>query len=116
MGESNFRKGIQSYYKNHFNVNATTTDFRMEMEKTSGVDLKSYFDQWLYQAGVPKIKGEWFWNSNKKELVVTLEQMQVNAFSLPIEIGIYLNEKKELKIKKVTLTDKSMTISLPFEY
>ncbi len=115
MGESNFRKGIQSYYKNHFNGNATTTDFRIEMEKASGIDLKNYFDQWLYQVGMPKIKGEWFWNSNKKELVVTLEQMQVNAFLLPIEIGIYLNEKKELKMKKVTLTEKSMTISFPLE-
>ena len=45
MGEQNFKKGIQSYYKKFYNANATTDDFRLEMEKASGLDLKIFFKQ-----------------------------------------------------------------------
>ena len=33
MGEQNFKNGIQAYYKRFYNANATTEDFRLEMEK-----------------------------------------------------------------------------------
>ena len=59
IGHKNFQKGIQSYYQRFMNANATTDDFREEMEKASGKDLKAFFSQWLYRPENPMIKGTW---------------------------------------------------------
>ncbi len=115
MGEPDFKKGIQSYYKKYFNTNATTTDFRQEMEQASGLDLQSFFAQWLYQEGMPKIKAQWTWDGKKNELKVTLEQTQLNAFSFPLEIGIVTVGKESPEVQKVIMNTKQSTFTFPFE-
>jgi len=115
MGETNFKKGIQSYYKKYFNANASTTDFRLEMEQASGEDLQPFFSQWLYQEGMPKIKGQWAWDARKKELKINLEQIQANAFSFPLEIGIFNAGKQSPEIKKTTMNAKQSTLTFPLE-
>lgn len=115
MGEPNFRKGIRSYYKKYLNANASTANFRFEMEQASDSDLRSFFSQWLYQEGMPKIKGTWAWDSKKKELKLNLEQIQVNTFSFPLEIGIINNGKQSPEIKKVIVNERQSTVSFPSE-
>jgi aminopeptidase N len=115
LGDVNFKKGIQSYYKKYFNANATTADFRFEMEQASGLDLQSFFTQWLYQDGLPNIRGQWSWDGKKKELNITLEQTQLNAFSFPLEIGIALTGKQNPEIKRITVNAKQSTFTFPLE-
>lgn len=115
LGDMNFKKGIQSYYKKYFNANATTADFRFEMEQASGLDLQSFFTQWLYQEGLPNIKGQWSWESKKKELKITLEQTQASAFSFPLEIGIVSDGKQSPEIKKVNVSSKQSTFTFALE-
>jgi aminopeptidase N len=115
LGDVNFKKGIQSYYKKYFNANATTADFRFEMEQASGLDLQSFFTQWLYQEGMPNIKGQWSWDSKKKELKITLEQTQPNSFSFPLEIGIVSDGKQSPEIKKVNVSSKQSTFTFVLE-
>ncbi len=116
MGEINFRKGIQSYYKKYFNANASTADFRHEMEQASGLDLQNFFSQWLYQQGMPKIKGQWFWDNKKKVLKINLEQTQTkDAFSFPLEIEIISIGQQSPEIKKVTMNTKQSTFTFPLE-
>ncbi len=114
VGDTNFKKGVQVYYRKYFNANATTTDFRHEMEQASGLDLRSFFTQWLYEEGCPKIKGQWSWDNKKKELNVVLEQTQEDLFSFPLEIGI-ANDEQRVEIKKVTMNTKQSTFTIPFE-
>jgi aminopeptidase N len=115
LGDVNFKKGIQSYYKKYFNANATTADFRFEMEQASGLDLQSFFTQWLYQEGLPNIKGQWSWDSKKKELKITLEQVQASAFSFPLEMGIVSDRKQSPEIKKVNVSSKQSTFTFVLE-
>ncbi|MFM9838751.1 MAG: M1 family aminopeptidase [Cyclobacteriaceae bacterium] len=115
LGDVNFKKGIQSYYKKYFNANATTADFRFEMEQASGLDLQSFFTQWLYQEGLPNIKGQWSWDSKKKELKITLEQTQASAFSFPLEIGIVSDGKQSPQIKKANISSKQSTFTFVLE-
>ncbi len=72
IGTEVFWKGIKSYYKKYKDVNATTDDFRREMEEVSGLDLKPFFQQWLYQPGTLKYKGTWRFDSKKKEVTMIL--------------------------------------------
>ncbi|MDP1844808.1 MAG: M1 family metallopeptidase [Sediminibacterium sp.] len=51
IGKDDFRKGIQEYYATYYNATATTSDFIAIMESVSKKNLKSFFNQWLYQPG-----------------------------------------------------------------
>lgn len=115
MGEVNFKKGIQAYYKKYFNANATTLDFRNEMEQASGLDLKEFFSQWLSQTGMPNIKDQWIWDSKKKVLKIILEQTQQNVFSFPLEFGIASTGSTISEVKKVDVTSKQSTFTFVLE-
>jgi aminopeptidase N len=108
MGTEVFWQGIRSYYETYQNKNATTTDFRNVMEEISGMDLKLFFEKWLYQPGSLKIEGSWYYDKKKKEVTITLNQTQnaESIISMPLEIGIYF-PKQPILIKKVMLSKQS---------
>lgn len=117
VGEVNFQKGIQLYYAKYFNANATTSQFREEMERASGKDLKLFFKQWLYQPINPMINASWSFDSNQKKLKITLTQVQNGemVFDLPIEIGYYIKGNNVPKLLKVQLNKKKQIFSFPVE-
>ena len=91
MGDDRFWAGIRDYYARFRNANASTTDFRLAMERASGQDLAPFFQQWLYRGGVPRIDGTWQWDATSRQLVVLLTQSQPGEpFQLPLDIGISL--------------------------
>ena len=107
VGNEAFWKGVQSYYAKFMNHNATTTDFRREMEEASGMDLKDFFEQWLYKPGALQVNGTWQYNSGKKEITITLEQVQTDGslFQMPIQVAIHSARGKS-EIKDIQLTSK----------
>jgi aminopeptidase N len=76
IGTDAFWRGIQSYYRQYRNGNATTADFRRAMEAASGQDLDEYFRQWLYQGGIPSISVSWRYDDKAKEVVIDARQAQ----------------------------------------
>jgi len=89
MGDDRFWAGIRDYYARFKDANTTTTDFRLAMERASGLDLAPFFQQWLYRGGVPRVEGSWTWDAAAKQVVVELTQSQPgDPFELPVEIGI----------------------------
>ncbi len=118
VGTDVFWKGIQSYYKKYKGINATTADFRSEMEHASGMDLQHFFQQWLYQPGTLKFKGTWRFNTTKKEVTIDLDQVQTDGsfFKMPLEVGVYGTEKKQQLIKKFQIDEKSNTITFSVDF
>ncbi|MGB5554855.1 MAG: M1 family aminopeptidase [Flavobacteriaceae bacterium] len=118
VGTDAFWKGIQSYYKKYKDSNATTADFRREMEEASGIGLKDFFEQWLYKSGTLKYKGEWHYDSKKKQVTIGVNQLQTDGshFKMPIEVGIYGRENNEMLIKTLPLNEKfnSFTFGVDF--
>jgi len=108
IGEADFQKGIRSYYAKFYNANASTDDFRLEMEKASSKDLKSFFKQWLYQPINPTINGTWNYDAKSKKLTIQLSQTQSGnfVFNLPIEIGYYTKGSNKLTLLKMNLSKK----------
>jgi aminopeptidase N len=109
VGNDNFWKGIQSYYKKYMNQHATTVDFQREMEEASGLDLKTFFQQWLYKPGALKVNGTWQYNAKKKEIVITLDQVQTDGslFNMPIQVAVYGTQEKKPVIKTLQLDKKA---------
>ncbi len=117
MGTDLFWKGIQSYYQKYQNLNATTVDFRREMEEASGLNLKQFFDQWLYQPGHLVYQGSWSYDKKKKEVKIAIDQVQTDGsmFKMPLQVGIYLPGESKPIIKTLEVDEKTNAFSLPME-
>ena len=113
IGEQNFQKGIKSYYKKFYNANATTDEFRMEMEKAAGLDLKIFFKQWLYQPVNPKIDAIWTYEATSHKININLTQSQLTNFNfdIPIEIGYFTKDSKTPLLLKMNLNKKQLSQS-----
>jgi aminopeptidase N len=109
VGDNDFKKGIRAYYSKYFNLNASTDEFRMEMEKASGKDLKLFFKQWLYQPINPAINGLWNYDAKSKKITIQLTQNGDFLFNLPVEIGYYKKGDAVPKILKMNLSKKQQT-------
>lgn len=89
MGDDRFWAGIREYYARYKDATASTTDFRLVMERASGSDLTEFFQQWLYRGGVPRVEGTWRWDAAAKQVVVELTQTQAGEpFLMPVDVGI----------------------------
>ena len=85
IGDQAFWTGIRDYYNRYALSNATTEDFREVMEDASGEDLESFFNQWLYTAGLPKL--DYDWKYKNKVLTLNLKQTQKEGhFHFPLEL------------------------------
>jgi aminopeptidase N len=117
IGEEAFQKGIRDYYKRFFNSNAVTADLRMAFERASGKDLNQFFNQWLYQGGIIKLKGSWSYNTKDKTINIELEQVQPEKyiFNMPLEIAIQSADKGAEKIQVINLDKRNIKVSFPSE-
>ena len=109
IGTDNFWKGIQSYYHKYRNSNATTDDFRSEMEEVSGIDLSTFFQKWLYKGGTLKYAGSWQFDADESRVKIKLDQVQNDGslFKMPLEIGIYFAGQYDPQIEIVQVNERS---------
>ncbi|MFT5313950.1 MAG: aminopeptidase N, partial [Paraglaciecola sp.] len=64
-GQENFRLGVSQYLKDHTWDNTELKDFIAAQGKQSGLELTSWANSWLYQAGVNRIKAEFSCSEGK---------------------------------------------------
>jgi aminopeptidase N len=124
LGDKAFFAGLKIYYNKHRNETATTDDLRAAFEKASRVDLKEFFDRWVYKAGHPIYKLSWDWKETSKKrgaLEITLKQVQEDeAFLIPVTVEIVTNKQshrvqikpagKETTIKIQSLKPKNLLL------
>lgn len=114
MGDSIFFKSLQEYYRIFKDSTALTADFQKVAETVSGQNLKSFFYQWLYQPGFPKLKTDWKQKTNN-ELNLKISQVQKNyLFTFPLEIEIQFSNGNKI-IKTIEITDWKTEISIPLK-
>ncbi|HJW18375.1 MAG TPA: M1 family metallopeptidase, partial [Flavisolibacter sp.] len=85
VGDSIFKKIIRSYYNTYKFKNADTRDLQKIAEAVSGKDLKWFFDQWLYQPGIPQLKIQVKADNEDFKLEITQGK---TIYKFPIEISI----------------------------
>lgn len=94
LGDAAFFAGMQLYGQRHKYGSASTEDFEQAMEDASGQPLDWYFDQWVYDKGLPTY--HWGWsafalpNPGQNRVRVQINQVQTNApyFRMPIEFRV----------------------------
>ncbi len=114
MGDEAFWSGIRSYYRTHQDGHATTADFRREMERASGRDLRVFFDQWLTRGGLVRLDGDWSYRADAKSIAIRLTQRdRSRLFTMPLQVGIYAAGSNTPVITTVQVSDVSHTIQIP---
>ena len=115
IGDEKFQEAIRNYYSRYMNSNATTDDFKHEMEVVSGLDLDIFFYQWLYQGGHIILDGSWKYDDVKKEIIIDIQQVQNDGylFSFPIEFGIYEKGKFAPNVEQRSVTKRKSSYSIP---
>lgn len=112
LGDTLFWNGVRNYYATYAGKNATTDDFRKSMEKTSGKDLKKFFQQWLHTPGHPILDIQWKFNPGSKLLTVSISQAQAQTFEFPVLINISVAGEKSI-LRFANVKDKLTTMSIP---
>jgi len=114
IGDEAFWRGVQAYYREYRDSNASTDDFRRAMEEASGRDLAEFFQQWLYQGGKLKYEGGWSYEDGR--LNIDLDQVQNDGyfFQMPVQIGIYDDGELRPRIETLQVNERqnSFTIQL----
>lgn len=103
LGEEVYHEGIRTYYAEYMNKNAQTADLRRHLEEASGKDLKQYFDQWLFQGGIPTVKANWWMQDD--HVHVALEQTQ-ETYKYQLEVDV------QFRFEDGSMSD-VMTMRLP---
>lgn len=97
VGDVVFQKIIQQYYQQYKGSNADTRDFQRVAEKVSGKKLDWFFNQWLYQPGIPQIDLEWSYDNKERKLALTLKTNKDTRFAYNLDIAIeYKDGKREI--------------------
>ena len=104
LGDSLFLSGLRLYYLIYRDSTALTKDFQRVMETVSNRNLDSFFHEWLYQPGYPKIKTDWK-RDKDKTITLNISQIQENyLFHFPLEIE-FVTENGESFIRKFEMDD-----------
>lgn len=91
MGDSLFFQASQEYLNLKADTVSTTNEFKAIFEQVSGMNLQSFFDEWIYGEGYPTYNVRW--NQIDQTLFVEVTQTtsgNTPAFSIPIPIRFSL--------------------------
>jgi len=101
VGDSTFHKIIQAYYNAYKGSNADTRDFEAIAEKVSEKELKPFFDQWLYQPGVPVLNISWQYKNGRVEI---LPYGTERKFSYELHTGLlFVYKNRNTEKRSITL-------------
>ena len=116
LGDENFVKGMQLFYKNNKYSTASYNDIRIAMEEVSNIDLTQFFDQWVNRTGAPElaitnISTDVY--AGKFRINISLEQIQESdVFIVDIPITIASEEGLESFAFKMDKREQEFQISL----
>jgi len=112
LGDAAFFAGMQLYGQTYKYGTATTRDFQHAMENASGQPLDWYFNEWVFDKGLPTY--DWTWQTapagpGRRTVAVTIRQNQTNApyFRMPIEFKV---QRSGLPDTSVTVTNNALAI------
>ncbi len=92
---------LKKYQQTFADGNATTEMFEQLAETETGLELTTFFDQWIYKDGYPIIDAEWS-NVNDKVFLKLKQRgavpQSVNVFKTPLEV-MFLSPEGDTTIR-----------------
>jgi len=85
VGDEAFFAGVRRYYAERRFKKAGTDDLRAAMEAESGRDLSRFFERWVFDSGIPRVRYSTVTNADS--VTVRLEQFG-DGYDLPITVTV----------------------------
>jgi aminopeptidase N len=85
IGDDAVFSGLRAFYTQHRFKKAGTDDLRRAMEAASKQDLNRFFDRWIYDNEIPRLRFSSAVEGN--ELIVRFEQIG-DEFDVPVTVGV----------------------------
>ncbi len=123
LGDDAFFRGVRKYLADHRNQSVVTDDLCIAMESASGSDLRWFFDQWLFRAGLPSVKSHWSPDPEKRTVELVLEQTQADVgvpsvFRLPMDVEI--KSQASTRIERIVMDQRRQSFTfhcdIPLEW
>ena len=115
LGPEKFRIAMDLYFQRHDGQAVCIEDFVQAMEDASGIDL-TQFKRWYHQSGTPFVKIKDFYDDQKKQYKLLLNQTtpatpgqpEKRAFHIPLAVGLLDQNGNEIlstQILQITQND-----------
>jgi len=91
VGDEAFFRGIRRYYADNRFKKAGTDDLRKAMEAESGRNLERFFERWIYDSTIPRLR--FSSTQDGQELAVRFEQTG-EVFDLPVLVTVTYTDGK----------------------
>ncbi len=97
VGDKMFWKSVNAYLTTHAYQNVETEDLRIAFEKTSGIDLKPFFNQWVYGSGIPVFRINYQYDQTRQTVVLTATQVQprdslTGLFTMDVDVEVMTDQ------------------------
>jgi hypothetical protein len=91
IGDEAFFGGLKQFYADNRFKKASTDDLRTAMEAASKRDLNRFFDRWIYDNGIPRLR--YSTAVEGQELVVRFEQVG-EVYDVPVTMAVTYTDGK----------------------
>ncbi len=91
IGDEAFFSGVKSFYAENRFRKAGTDDLRKAMESASGRNLSRFFERWIYDNGIPRLRYSTVVEG--QELVVRVEQTG-DIYDVPVTVAVTYTDGK----------------------
>ena len=91
IGDEAFFAGLKRFYADNRFKKAGTDDLRKAMEAASGRDLNRFFERWIYDNGIPRLR--YSTAVEGQELVVRFEQVG-DIYDVPVTVAVTYADNK----------------------
>ena len=106
IGDDAFFAGLRQFYADNRFKKAGTDDLRKAMEATSRRDLNRFFERWIYDNSIPRLRFSSAVEGN--ELIVRLEQSG-EIFDVPVTVGVTYTDGKTAEF--VVVADEAVSVA-----
>ncbi len=92
LGDADFWRAIRHYVRTHRrSASVETADLIVAIEEATGVNLRRFFDQWVFKAGHPEYRVVYWWEGRTRRAQLVVRQTQktgddVPLFAMPLEV------------------------------
>jgi aminopeptidase N len=117
LGDQAFWRGIHYYLTKYQFASAETDEFRLALEDATGQSLDWFFRQWVFGAGLPKLKVTKAWNDSTHMLRLTVEQTQqidslTGYFRFPLVVECTTGSGKTTRTFSISGKEESFLMKL----
>ncbi len=95
VGDDVFWQILQTYFQAFHNSNVVTNDFKNIAEQVSGLDLGQFFQQWIFQPGLPSLKYAIFNDEDNAQFQVVSKTFSNSDTDFYLDFPISVNTTTE---------------------